>query len=85
MSNRTGFPMRHLLTTDEGIEDIVIDEILELHPEADAGLDPSGFPGLVLVGGATCETLLGLTTIHHVIEIRGETTGPTFASLPTPA
>jgi putative N6-adenine-specific DNA methylase/tRNA (guanine6-N2)-methyltransferase len=64
--------MRFLLTSDEGLEDVVIDEIRELCPTAQARPDPSGFPGLVVTDGVVLSSLLRLTTIQHVIEIRGE-------------
>ena len=64
--------MRYLLSTDEGIEDVVVGEIRERHAAAAARPDPSGFPGLVLVEGLTLESLLDLNTIQHVVEIRGE-------------
>jgi tRNA(Ser,Leu) C12 N-acetylase TAN1 len=70
--------MRFLLTTDEGIEDVVVDEIRELCPAANPRPDPSGFPGRVLADGIPIESLLDLTTIQHVVEIRGETEAVTL-------
>jgi 23S rRNA G2445 N2-methylase RlmL len=64
--------MSFLLITDEGIEDVVIDEIRDALPGGTARVDPSGFPGMVRVEGVPLARLLEMTTIRHVIEIRGE-------------
>jgi len=64
--------MRYLLTTDVGIEAIAADEVADETPASGVQPAPYGVAGLVRVESAQAEDLLRLTTIHHVIEIRGE-------------
>ena len=64
--------MQFLLITDQGIEDLVRDELLESRPDAEVECNPFGFPGHLRVGGVEFDDLLPLRTIHHVIELRGE-------------
>lgn len=67
-----GFRMHFLLTTDPGIEDLAAQEVAERVPAATAQPAPYGGAGRVLVEGDAFESLAGLSTIHHIIEVRGE-------------
>ncbi len=62
-------PMRYLLTTDPGLEDLVADELAERVPDATPG--PPG-AGRLLVEAVTTGSLLQLRTVHDVIEVRAE-------------
>lgn len=73
--------MRYLLTTDPGIEDIATEEVLERLPRARAQVEPYGFPGQVRVEVDAAGPLLELATIHHVIEIHGESEAATLADI----
>jgi len=64
--------MKFLLTTDPGIEEIAAAEVREKLPGAGAVARPYGCPGQVGVETSGVDGLLRLTTIHHVIEVRGE-------------
>lgn len=64
--------MRHLLTTDPGLEDVAADELQERLPGCETEIRPYGVPGHVRVTGADSSELPAMRTIHHVIEIRGE-------------
>jgi putative N6-adenine-specific DNA methylase/tRNA (guanine6-N2)-methyltransferase len=70
-----------LLTTDEGIEDIAGQELLETQPSAQVHREPFGFKGHVVVDGMPLDELLRLTTIQHVIELRGEAEAGSLADL----
>ena len=73
--------MRFLLITDEGIEDITGQELLEAQPSAEVHREPFGFKGHVVVDGVPLDELLRLTTIQHVIELRGEAEARSLADL----
>ena len=64
--------MRYLLIGDPGLEDIVVDEVRERWPEIDACPRPYEVPGHAIVTIDDADALQSLTTVHHVIEIRGE-------------
>jgi putative N6-adenine-specific DNA methylase/tRNA (guanine6-N2)-methyltransferase len=70
--------LRFLLTTDPGIEDLVVDEVGELQPDASAATEPYGHPGEVRVENASEDRLLRLGTVHHVVEIRAEAEASTL-------
>lgn len=70
--------MPFLLTTDPGLERIVAAEVSERAVGAIAEPAPYDAPGHVRVERADLETLLALTTIQHVIEIRGESGAATL-------
>jgi len=70
--------MRFLLFTDQGIEDLVADEILE---ECDTGQVhplPYGHAGQVAVEQVPVQTMMTLGTIHHVVEVRAESEATTM-------
>jgi putative N6-adenine-specific DNA methylase/tRNA (guanine6-N2)-methyltransferase len=64
--------MRFLLTTDPGLEDVAAEEVAESLPGAPLDIRPYAFPGHIRVEAPTVDDLLRLTTIHHIVEIRGE-------------
>jgi len=64
--------LKFLLITDEGIEDLVADELRETRPDAGVRCEPFGFNGHVVVEGVELDDLLALRTIQHVIELRGQ-------------
>jgi len=70
--------MRFLLTTDPGLEDLVVEEWRELSPGAEARIEPYGHPGEVRVEADAADALLRLGTIHHVTELRAETEASTL-------
>jgi putative N6-adenine-specific DNA methylase/tRNA (guanine6-N2)-methyltransferase len=70
--------MVFLLTTDPGLEDVVAGEVVEKLPGAGVDIRPYGCRGRVRVEAPAADELLRLTTIHHVIEIRGESEARTL-------
>jgi putative N6-adenine-specific DNA methylase/tRNA (guanine6-N2)-methyltransferase len=62
----------YLLITDPGLEQIAAEEVAERLPGAAAEIKPYALPGHVRVEASAIEPLLELRTIHHVIELRGE-------------
>jgi putative N6-adenine-specific DNA methylase/tRNA (guanine6-N2)-methyltransferase len=66
--------MKFLLITDEGIEDLAAQELLDARPSTDVQGEPFGFKGQLVVDGAALDELRRLTTIQHVIELRGQAT-----------
>jgi 23S rRNA G2445 N2-methylase RlmL len=61
-----------LLIGDPGLEDIVVDEVRERWPEVDAHPRPYEVPGHAIVTTDDADALRSLTTVHQVVEIRGE-------------
>ena len=55
--------MRHLLTADPGLEDVVLDELAERGARGERG----PLPGLVFAEGAREGDLLALRSVHHVV------------------
>jgi tRNA (guanine6-N2)-methyltransferase len=66
--------VRYLLIGDPGLEDVVVDEVRGRWPELDARPRPYGIPGLATVAADDAGNLRSLTTIHHIVEVRGEAT-----------
>ncbi len=64
--------MRYLLSGDQGLEEIVVQELQERCPSASIRANPYGVPGQVAVEFDDVEPLLRLGTIHHVLEVREE-------------
>lgn len=64
--------MRFVVTTDPGLEDVAAAEVRERCRPIETLERPYGWPGQVRVEGATVAQLLGLSTVHHVIEVRHE-------------
>jgi putative N6-adenine-specific DNA methylase/tRNA (guanine6-N2)-methyltransferase len=64
--------MRFLLTTDPGIEDLAAQEAAERLPSASARVAPYGVAGRVVVEDGLLDPLAGMSTIHHIIEVRAE-------------
>ncbi len=64
--------MRFLLSSDRGLEEIVVQELQERCPSALPQANPHGVPGQVAVEIDQVEPLLQLGTIHHILEVRGE-------------
>ena len=70
--------MRYLLTTDPGIESIVVDELRERGLGEEVCPRPYDAAGQVRVVADGIEGLLELTTIHDIIEIRHEARAATL-------
>jgi putative N6-adenine-specific DNA methylase/tRNA (guanine6-N2)-methyltransferase len=66
--------MLFLLTTDPGLEDVAAGEVMEDLPGAAVDIRP----GQIRVETPAIDELLRLTTIHHVIELRGESEARTL-------
>lgn len=64
--------MRFLLFTDQGIEDLLADELLDRQETVQVRPLPYGHAGQVMAEQVELKTLMSLGTIHHVVEIRGE-------------
>jgi putative N6-adenine-specific DNA methylase/tRNA (guanine6-N2)-methyltransferase len=64
--------MRFLLTTDPGLEDVVVDELREHSPEVEATASTGACRGQVRVVTDDSRMLFRLGTVHHVLELRCE-------------
>jgi putative N6-adenine-specific DNA methylase/tRNA (guanine6-N2)-methyltransferase len=64
--------MRYLLTTDPGLEDIVVDELRQRSPEIEAAVSTGAVGGQVRVVTDDSRILFRLGTVHHVLELRCE-------------
>jgi len=73
--------MRYLLTTDPGIESIVIDELRERGLGEEVCPRPYDAQGHVRVVTDGIEELRGLTTIHDIIELRHEARAATLEEI----
>jgi tRNA (guanine6-N2)-methyltransferase len=73
--------MRFLLTTDPGIEDLVVDEVQERLPDASVHAEPYATPGQVRVETDAVDELFRLATIHHVVQIHAEAEALTLADI----
>jgi putative N6-adenine-specific DNA methylase/tRNA (guanine6-N2)-methyltransferase len=73
--------MRYLLTTDPGIESIVVDELRERGAGGQADPCPYETQGHVRVDGAELDELRRLRTIHHIVEIRREARAATLEEI----
>lgn len=60
------------VTTDPGLEDVVVDEVLETISGAAAAAEPDGRRGWVRVEAPDLAGLFELATIHHIVEARLE-------------